>query len=173
MNKSVSENNKWMNTRAPKGFGKSRTNTGIVAYENCWENPNHAPLVKKGVDTTKKVTILKSNITSMFLEFMRYQIQESEHWSWKYPLNSHFSKRHPKLTMIDGSPQPAKVERLAGLSMALFTLLYEQGLSKLVYPDILWAGASIKDKHRKDNIHTDHEDDIPKDWKVIKGTWLS
>ena len=27
---------------------------------------------------------------------------------------------------------------------------------------------SRKDKHRKDNIHTDHEDDIPKDWKVLK-----
>ena len=52
--------------------------------------------------------------------------------------------------------------------MALLTLLYEQGLSTLVYPTPLWIGASIKDKHRKDNTHTDHEDDIPKDWKVLK-----
>ena len=99
---------------------------------------------------------------------IRHHFQESEHWSWKYPLNTHFSKRHPKLTIIDGAPQPPEVERLAGLSMALFTLLYEQGLNTLVYPKILWCGASIKDKHRKDNIHTDHDDDIPKDWKVLK-----
>jgi len=35
-------------------------------------------------------------------------------------------------------------------------------------PTMLWCGASIKDKHRKDNIHTDHEKDVPKDMKVLK-----
>ena len=130
--------------------------------------PSADGIVKKDVDTSKRIKLLKTNIGPMFLEFLRYQFQQSEFWSFKYPLNSHFSKRHPKLTIIDGTPQSAPVERLAGLSMALFTLLYEQGLSKFVYPDILWAGASIKDKHRKDNIHTDHTDDIPKDWKVLK-----
>ena len=130
--------------------------------------PSDDGIVKKDVDTSKRIKLLKTNIGPMFLEFLRYQFQQSEFWSFKYPLNSHFSKRHPKLTIIDGTPQSAPVERLAGLSMALFTLLYEQGLSKFVYPDILWAGASIKDKHRKDNTHTDHTDDIPKDWKVLK-----
>jgi len=130
--------------------------------------PSADGIVKKDVDTSKRIKLLKTNIGPMFLEFLRYQFQQSEFWSFKYPLNSHFSKRLAKLTIIDGTPQPAPVERLAGLSMALFTLLYEQGLSKFVYPDILWAGASIKDKHRKDNTHTDHTDDIPKDWKVLK-----
>tara|TARA_A100001011_G_scaffold330331_1_gene356089 strand:+ start:739 stop:1371 length:633 start_codon:yes stop_codon:yes gene_type:complete len=125
-------------------------------------------IARTGVDTTKRIKLLNTNVTPMFLEYIRHHFQESEHWSWKYPLNTHFSKRHPKLTIIDGAPQPPEVERLAGLSMALFTLLYEQGLNTLVYPKILWCGASIKDKHRKDNIHTDHDDDIPKDWKVLK-----
>ena len=125
-------------------------------------------IARTGVDTTKRIKILQTNITPMFLEYLRHHFQECEHWSWKYPLNSHFSKRHPKLTIIDGTPQPPEVERLAGLSMALWTMMYEQGLNTLVYPKILWAGASIKDKHRKDNIHTDHDDDIPKDWKVLK-----
>jgi len=130
--------------------------------------PSADGIVKKDVDTSKRIKLLKTNIGPMFLEFLRYQFQESEFWSFKYPLNSHFSKRHAKLTIIDGTPQPAAVERLAGLSMALLTLLYEQGLSTLVYPTPLWVGASIKDNHRKDNTHTDHEDDIPKDWKVLK-----
>ena len=125
-------------------------------------------IARTGVDTTKRIKILQTNITPMFLEYLKHHFQECEHWSWKYPLNSHFSKRHPKLTIIDGTPQPPEVERLAGLSMALWTMMYEQGLNTLVYPKILWAGASIKDKHRKDNIHTDHDDDIPKDWKVLK-----
>jgi len=143
----------------PAGDKKSTIINGTVQSDG---------IVKKGVDTTKRIKILKTNIGPMFLEFLRYQFQQSEFWSFKYPLNSHFSKRHPKLTIIDGTTQPPPVERLAGLSMALFTLLYEQGLSTLVYPDILWCGASIKDRHRQDNIHTDHEDDIPKDWKVLK-----
>ena len=125
-------------------------------------------IARTGVDTTKRIKILQTNITPMFLEYLKHHFQECAHWSWKYPLNSHFSKRHPKLTIIDGTPQPPEVERLAGLSMALWTMMYEQGLNTLVYPKILWAGASIKDKHRKDNIHTDHDDDIPKDWKVLK-----
>ena len=83
-------------------------------------------IVRKGVDTTKRISLLKTNVTPMFLEYIRHSFQESEHWSWKYPLKSHFSKRHAKLTIIDGTPQPAAVERLAGLSMALLTLLYEQ-----------------------------------------------
>ena len=29
-------------------------------------------------------------------------------------------------------------------------------------------GASIKDKHREDNTHTDHMDDVPKNMKVVK-----
>ena len=87
--------------------------------------PTNNGVVKKGVDTTKRIKLLKTNIGPMFLEFLRYQFQQSEFWSFKYPLNSHFSKRHPKLTIIDGTPQTAKVERLAGLSMALFTLLYD------------------------------------------------
>ena len=130
--------------------------------------PSADGIVKKDVDTSKRIKLLKTNIGPMFLEFLRYQFQQSEFWSFKYPLNSHFSKRHPKLTIIDGTPQPAAVERLAGMTLALFTMLYEQGLSTFVYPTPLWVGASIKDKHRKDNTHTDHTDDIPKDWKVLK-----
>ena len=82
-------------------------------------------IARTGVDTTKRIKLLNTNVTPMFLEYIRHHFQESEHWSWKYPLNTHFSKRHPKLTIIDGAPQPPEVERLAGLSMALFTLLYE------------------------------------------------
>ena len=44
----------------------------------------------------------------------------------------------------------------------------KKGLQGKVYPELLWAGASIKDKHREDNTHTDHMDDVPKNMKVVK-----
>ena len=92
----------------PAGDKKSTIINGTVQADG---------IVKKGVDTTKRIKILKTNIGPMFLEFLRYQFQQSEFWSFKYPLNSHFSKRHPKLTIIDGTTQSPPVERLAGLSM--------------------------------------------------------
>ena len=104
------------------------------------------------------VKIIDNVASPMFLEYVRYQIQESENWSWQYPKGAHFSKRHPKLTLIDGTDQPPKVERLAGIAMSLFLMVYEKGLHGTVFPELMWAGASIKDKHREDNTHTDHMD---------------
>ena len=95
-----------------------------------------------------EVQIVENAVSQMFLEYVRYQVQESENWSWQYPKGAHFSKRHPKLTLIDGTQQPPQVERLAGIAMSLFLNIYEKGLQGKVYPELLWAGASIKDKHR-------------------------
>ena len=115
-----------------------------------------------------EVKIVDNAVSPMFLEYVRFQMQESENWSWQYPKGAHFSKRHPKLTLIDGTEQPPKVERLAGIAMSLFLMVYEKGLHGKVYPELLWAGASIKDKHREDNIHTDHEKDELQDTPIIK-----
>ena len=57
---------------------------------------------------------------------------------------------------------------LAGIAMGLLIQIYDKGGKDLFIPEIYFCGISIKDKHRKDNIHTDHDDDIPKDWKVLK-----
>ena len=86
-----------------------------------------------------EVKIVEDAVSPMFLEYVRYQVQESENWSWQYPKGAHFSKRHPKLTMIDGTPQPPVVERLAGIAMSLFLNIYEKGLQGKVYPELLWA----------------------------------
>ena len=120
-----------------------------------------------------EVKIIDNAVTPMFLEYVRFQMQESENWSWQYPKGAHFSKRHPKLTLVDGTEQPPKVERLAGIAMSLFLMVYEKGLHGLVYPELLWAGASIKDKHRKDNIHTDHneQDNVIKILGVVNSEW--
>ena len=115
-----------------------------------------------------EVKIIEDVVSPMFLEYVRYHMQESENWSWRYPQNSDFSKRHPKLTLINGNQQPPQVERLVGIAMSLFFMIYEKGLREEVYPEIIWAGAAIKDKHREDNTHTDHMDDIPKNVKVLK-----
>ena len=117
---------------------------------------------------TIPLQIIENVTTPMFLEFLRYQFQESEDWSFKYPHGAHFSKRHPKLTIIDGETKNPKTERIAGMCLALLTQIYEKSGGKLFYPEALWCGGSIKDQHRKDNTHTDHEDDIPKNMKVLK-----
>ena len=37
-----------------------------------------------------------------------------------------------------------------------------------MFLDLLFCGVSMKDKHREDNIHTDHEKDELKDTIIIK-----
>ena len=40
-----------------------------------------------------EVQIVEDAVSPMFLEYVRYQMQESENWSWQYPKGAHFSKR--------------------------------------------------------------------------------
>ena len=32
-----------------------------------------------------EVQIVENAVSPMFLEYVRYQVQESENWSWQYP----------------------------------------------------------------------------------------
>ena len=93
-----------------------------------------------------EVKIIENAASAMFLEYVRFQMQESENWSWQYPKGAHFSKRHPKLTLIDGTEQPPKVERLAGIAMSLFLMVYEK-----VYTDLSIQSYYGQELHLKIN----------------------
>ena len=103
----------------------------------------------------------------MFLEFMKYQAQESERWHMKYPKgpSTPFEKKHLKLEVVRGNADSDNM--LAGMAMSLLLNIYEKE-PKYFYPEILFCGISLKDKHREDNYHTDHENDALKDQKIVK-----
>ena len=102
--------------------------------------------------------------TPLFLEFMKYQAQQSDQWHMKYPSGASFEEKHLKLDVIGGKNTDTQ---LAGMAMSLLINIYEKE-PKAFLLEVLSCGISIKDKHREDNIHTDHENDALKDAKIVK-----
>jgi len=100
----------------------------------------------------------------LFLEFMKYQVQQSEKWHMKYPAGAPFDKKHLKLDVIGGENTDTQ---LAGMAMSLLINIYEKE-PKAFLLEVLACGISIKDRHREDNTHTDHENDALKDTKIVK-----
>ena len=113
---------------------------------------------------------IENAVPPMILEYMRTKVQNEERWSYSYPKGAVFEKKHPKLTIYDGSDIPG-AKLLEGMAHMVLLMVYNKALKDgldVFQPTMLRCAASIKDMHRKDNIHTDHENDVPKDMKVLK-----
>jgi len=113
---------------------------------------------------------IENAIPPMILEYLRTQVQNEERWSFSYPKGAVFEKKHPKLTIYDGSSIP-EAKFLEGISHMVLLMIYNKMLkdgNDFFKPTMLWCGAAIKDKFRTDNLHTDHEEDVPKGMKVVK-----
>ena len=100
----------------------------------------------------------------MFLDFVRYQVEQSDRWNFHYPKGADFDDKHAKLEIIGG--QGAPDQRLAGIAMSLMIQIYEKA-SDIITPNVMFCGVSIKDKHREDNLHQDHVND-PESMKLTK-----
>jgi|TARA_B110000977_G_C10970129_1_gene452003 hypothetical protein len=113
---------------------------------------------------------IENAIPPMILEYLRTQVQNEERWSFSYPKGAVFEKKHPKLTIYDGT-EISGSKFLEGISHMVLLMIYNKMIkdgNNFFKPQMLWCGASIKDKYRSDNLHTDHEKDIPKNMKVMK-----
>ena len=98
--------------------------------------------------------IIESGIPTTYLDMMKYTAMNTEAWHMKYPQNH--SDKHLKMDIIDGD---ARQPLLAGMAMGLLILLFNKR-SDLFIPEVSYCGISIKDKHRLDNPHTDHDKDL-------------
>ena len=81
----------------------------------------------------------------------------------KYPLGKPFDKKHLKIDVIDNE---IKEPLLAGLAMGLLMNIYGKR-QDLFLPECAFCGIGLKDKHRRDNTHTDHDND--KDYIKVFG----
>ncbi len=106
--------------------------------------------------------VIEDCCSPYYLEMMRQSAINSEAWNLKYPQGRPFEDKHLKLDIIENEPIDAL---LAGMAMGLLIQIYEsktyQGVAgrSLFYPEVSYCGISIKDRHRKDNRHIDHEHD--------------
>ncbi len=98
--------------------------------------------------------IIESQIPLHYLDMMKYTAMNTDAWHMRYPQNA--EPKHLKMDIIDGKPhQPL----LAGMAMGLLIFLYDKR-SDLFTPEVTYCGISIKDRHRLDNPHTDHDKDL-------------
>ena len=91
-----------------------------------------------------------------YLEMMRQSAINSEAWNLKYPQGRPFEDKHLKLDVIVNE---VKEPLLAGMAMGLLINIYSKR-QDLFVPDVSYCSISMKDKYRKDNLHTDHENDF-------------
>ena len=94
---------------------------------------------------------------------LKFAAMNSANWNLKYPIGASFEDNHLKLDIIENEPVD---ELLAGMAMGLLIQIYDKR-SDLFYPEVSYCGISMKDKHRLDNRHIDHEHD--KDYIKILG----
>ena len=113
-------------------------------------------------------TIVNNCCTPLFLDFIKHQVTKSTKWNFNYPMGKPFEDKHAKIDVIQGTT--IHDDFLAGVSMSLLMMIHEKAKqSNVDVPlDLLFCGISMKDKHREDNLHTDHEKDELQDTPIIK-----
>jgi hypothetical protein len=123
------------------------------------------------------VKILDNCCSLAYLDFLKYVASGSDNWNLQYPIGIDeitgeevpFEDKFLKLDIINhGIRNPY----LAGLAMGLLIQIHEAGGQDLFIPEIYWCGISIKDKHRLDNIHIDHEASGPNSFENASDNFI-
>ena len=107
--------------------------------------------------------VIENCCSKNYLDMLFFAAQNSKEWHFKYPLGKKFEDKHLKMDVIENAPVN---EVIAGMAMGLLIQIYDKR-SDLFHPEVSYCGISIKDKHRLDNSHKDHED--RKDYIKILG----
>tara|TARA_B100001778_G_C18581508_1_gene627661 strand:+ start:78 stop:593 length:516 start_codon:yes stop_codon:yes gene_type:complete len=117
------------------------------------------------------VKILDNCCSPFYLDMIKHIASNDDNWNLKYPMGKPLDEKHLKLDVIDNDD--TKHPLLAGIAMGLLIQIYEAGGKDFFLPEIYFCGLSIKDKNRKDNIHTDHnkKDNVIKILGVVNSDW--
>jgi len=97
--------------------------------------------------------IIENCCSISYLDMLKFAAMNSANWNLKYPIGMPFEDKHLKLDIIENEPVD---EVLAGMAMGLLIQIYDKR-SDLFYPEVSYCGISMKDRHRLDNKHIDHE----------------
>ena len=99
--------------------------------------------------------VIEDCCSTSYLDMLKFAAMNSANWNLKYPIGMPFEDKHLKLDVIENEPVD---EVLAGMAMGLLIQIYDKR-SDLFYPEVSYCGISMKDRHRLDNRHIDHEHD--------------
>ena len=106
--------------------------------------------------------VIEDCCSTSYLDMLKFAAMNSTNWNLKYPIGMPFEDKHLKLDIIENEPVD---EMLAGMAMGLLIQIYDSktynGIASknLFSPEVSYCGISMKDRHRPDNKHIDHEHD--------------
>ena len=99
--------------------------------------------------------VIENCCSTFYLDMLKHTATNSSNWNMKYPIGMEFEDKHLKLDIIENEPIN---ELLAGKAMGLLIQLYSKQ-PNLFLPEVSYCSISMKDRHRLDNPHIDHEHD--------------
>ena len=99
--------------------------------------------------------VIENCCSTSYLDMLKFSAMNSSNWNMKYPIGMAFEDKHLKLDILENEPVD---EFLAGMAMGLLIQIYDKR-SNLFLPEVSYCGISMKDRHRLDNPHIDHEHD--------------
>ena len=98
--------------------------------------------------------ILHSCVDASLLQRTYEASWKSSEWTFEFPRNSSYDKRHPKITLIEHGQVISKDENIISLIKEIHSQIYDS--YECFDREILFAGISMKDITFKENVHTDH-----------------
>ena len=115
--------------------------------------------------------VIENCCSTSYLDMIKFAAMNSSNWNLKYPIGMEFEDKHLKLDILENEPVD---EFLAGMAMGLLIQIYDKR-SDLFYPEVSYCGISMKDRHRLDNRHIDHEhdEDFIKIIGILNTNWNS
>ena len=115
--------------------------------------------------------VIENCCSASYLDMIKFAAMNSSNWNLKYPIGMEFEDKHLKLDILENEPVD---EFLAGMAMGLLIQIYDKR-SDLFYPEVSYCGISMKDRHRLDNRHIDHEhdEDFIKIVGILNTNWNS
>lgn len=118
-----------------------------------------------------KLKVIENCCSTSYLDMIKFAAMNSSNWNLKYPIGMEFEDKHLKLDILENEPVD---EFLAGMAMGLLIQIYDKR-SDLFYPEVSYCGISMKDRHRLDNRHIDHEhdEDFIKIVGILNTNWNS
>ena len=116
--------------------------------------------------------VIEDCCSSSYLDMLFHMSISSDGWHMRYPNGTPFKDKHLKMDVLDNEEQ--KLPLLAGMAMGLLVQIYDKR-DDLFLPECSYCGIGIKDKHRHDNTHTDHENDSDyiKIFGLLNSNWNS
>ena len=117
------------------------------------------------------IKLIENACSPFYLDMIKHVASNDDSWNFKYPIGKPLDESHLKLDIIDNDD--TKHPLLAGIAMGLLIQIYDKGGKDLFIPEIYFCGISIKDKHRKDNVHVDdaNRNDTIKIMGILNSDW--